>query len=156
MLGRLAEALDQAAANRERGLERDLLGRDRGDERLERIGREGRAEAGEAARETGEDRVVGREGGEGGKVEARPEQGPHRRLDLAAPGIDVDAAGCSFDAHLAPADDPVQATLVPEIRAVDAEDAKALGGEREVVRRGQRQQHGNQSCLRPSLRPRVR
>ena len=143
VLGRLAEALDQAAANRERRLERDLLGRDRGDERLERIGRERRAEAGEAEREAA--RGPGRSAAKAAKParsKARPEQRPHLRLDLAAPGLDLDAAGCSLDPHLAPADDAVQAALEPEIRPVDSEDAKALGREREVVRLGQRQQHG--------------
>ena len=42
--GRVAEALDEAAADRERRAQRDLLRGDRGDEALERVGRERRPE----------------------------------------------------------------------------------------------------------------
>ena len=52
-----AEALDQPVADRERGEERDLLRRDRGHERLERVGPERRPEAADRDREPLEDGV---------------------------------------------------------------------------------------------------
>ena len=45
---RLAQPLDEPVADRDRRIERDLLRGDRGDQRLERVGRERRSEAGEA------------------------------------------------------------------------------------------------------------
>src|SRR5206468_2321844 len=59
--GALAEALDQAVADREGGEERDLLRGDRGDDRLERVRRDRRAEPGEAADELPEHGIARRE-----------------------------------------------------------------------------------------------
>ena len=78
---RLAVALDEAAADRERGVERDLLRRDRGDERLERIGRERRTEAREQQHEPREHVVARRPAREGVEIERRAEQRQHLALD---------------------------------------------------------------------------
>ena len=77
VLGAIAEALDHPAAHGERCEHRDLLGRDRADERFERIRRERRPEAGQLARQPREHGIRLREVVEGGKVERRAEQSEH-------------------------------------------------------------------------------
>jgi hypothetical protein len=52
VLGADAEAVDQTVANRERGVERDLLGGDRRDEALEGLDGDRRPEPAELGRET--------------------------------------------------------------------------------------------------------
>ena len=74
VLARLAEALDQPVADRERGEQRDLLRRDRRDEALERVGRKRRAEPGEARHELVEHRLPGGPGPERLELELSPEQ----------------------------------------------------------------------------------
>src|SRR5204863_3716079 len=77
--GALAEALDQPVADREGGEERDLLRGDRGDDRLEWVRRDRRAEPGEAADELPEHGIARREGVERLQVELEPEEPPHDR-----------------------------------------------------------------------------
>ena len=133
MLGADAEALDQAVANRERGVERDLLRRDRRDEALERLDGDRRPEPAELGREIRQDRLGCGEGVERVEVELGAEQPPHDRRDLGIERLDVDSAGRIGDPHLPSVDDPVQAAVVPEVREVGAERAVAGGRKLEGV-----------------------
>ena len=69
-----AVALDEAAPDRGRRLERDLLRGDRGDEGLERVDLQRRPEAGERAREPVERRLAGRPRREAVEVERKAEE----------------------------------------------------------------------------------
>ena len=108
-------------ADREGRVERDLLRGDRGDEALERVGRERRAEARELRDELVEHRLrrpprrVN-----ASRSNSSAEQLLDHRRGLGVERLDVDAAGRSLDPHLARADDAVQPALVPEVREVDA------------------------------------
>ncbi|HZC30664.1 MAG TPA: hypothetical protein VE261_04040, partial [Gaiellaceae bacterium] len=70
---RLAQPLDEPAPDRDCGEEGDLLGGDRRDERLERVGRERRTEAGETDDEWSELLLGGRPRSEGDEVEVEAE-----------------------------------------------------------------------------------
>ena len=71
--------------------------------------------------------------GEGAEIPLRPEQ----VLDLG-PGVGLGphASGRRLEPHLPAADDAIQGAVVPEVRPVRAERAKALGRELEAVRVG--------------------
>ena len=133
MLGAVAEALDHPAADGERCEHRDLLGRDRADERLERIRRERRPEAGQLARQPREHGIRLREVVEGVKVERRAEQSEHDGRIAVRERLDQHASRRRLDPQLPALDHAVQAALVPQVRAVDAEGAKPLRGHLEVV-----------------------
>src|SRR3989440_9880420 len=135
----LAEPLDQAIADRERAEEGHLLRRDRSDQHLERIGRERRPEAGEARRYTGEYLVSDGPSAKAVEVEREPDECPHDGLGLDVERLRADAARGGPRPQLAPPDNAMQAALMPHVRAIDAERAKALRREREVERPG----HGN-------------
>ena len=139
-----AEALDEPVPDRGRRDERDLLRGDRADEHLERIGDQRRAESGERRHELPQHVVAGRPGVERLEVEREPDERAHDGLGLRVERLGVDTARSRLDPQLAPADDPVQAALVPQARTVDAERAKALGAEREVERPG----HGEERHAR--------
>jgi hypothetical protein len=128
------EALDQPVADRERGEERDLLGGDRGDERLERVRGERRAEAGEPVGQAAQHRVVPRPGVEGAELEGRPEQRERHRPRLVVERLDLGPAGRGLDPHLTRADDAVEGAVDPEVREVGPERAEALGRQLEVER----------------------
>ena len=129
----LAEALDEAAADRDRGVERHLLGGDRGDEVLERVGQERRSVAREALDERRENGIPFGPGRKGGEIEGRAEEVSHLPRDRVVCGLDRHATRRGLYPHLAPGGDAVQATVVPEERGIGPEDAEALGGENEVV-----------------------
>lgn len=128
------EGLDQTVADREGSAKRDLLGRDRGDERLERVGRKRRAQAAKPPDERPEDGLRSGKGREPVEVE--------RSAEVALDGLgqrrlgrrDRDAAGGRLDAQLDPGEDPVEAAVVPEVREVGPEGAKPLRRELEVER----------------------
>ena len=124
MLGALAETLDHPAADGERREHRDLLGRDRADERFERIRRERRPEAGQLARQPREHGIRLREVVEGGKVERRPEQGEHDGRVAVREWLDQHASRRGLDPQLAP--------LVPP----DAGRPRATGSRGRRRRRG--------------------
>src|SRR5581483_1889132 len=136
----LAEALDHPAANSECRGERDLLCRDRGDEGLEGVGSDRRAEAVQARDRLGQIVADLRELVEATEIELEAEQLAHLPDDVVVVRLHLDAAGRCFDPHVAAADDPVEAALVPEVREVGAETAEALRREGEVVRLGNREQ----------------
>src|SRR5205814_6442557 len=141
VLAGLAEALDQAVADRECGEQRDLLRGDRRDERLKRVRRERRPEPRELRDELPQDLVAGRERREGVQVELEAEQLLDDRADPLVERLDGDAARRSLDPHLATLDDTVEAAFVPEVRAVRPERAESLGREREVERLGNPDEH---------------
>ena len=136
-----AEALDEAAADRERGEQRDLLRGDRRDEALERD----RARA-----------AAGTRRGSRRRARSRAARRPRRRTGRGRTGapsscsttgrvvgverLDVDPARRRGDPHLASADHAVERAVVPEVRQVRPEHAEPLGRELEVVRLGQAQQ----------------
>jgi len=133
-------ALDQAVADREGCVERDLLGGDRGDEGLERVGGERRPEAGKSAGQPSQDGVLASPGVKGLELELGAEQLAHRRAGLGIERLDPHASGRGLDAHLASADDSVERAVVPEVREVRPEGTEALGRELEVEGLGQPQQ----------------
>ena len=123
VLSRLAVALDQAAADRECRVEADLLRRDRGDERLERVPDERWAKAREGSRGAGEDGIAegGGKLGEDGEIPLRPEQ----MLDLGpACRLGPHASRRGLEPYLAAADYAVQGAVVPEVRPVRSERGK--------------------------------
>ena len=125
VVGADAEALDQTVANRERGVERDLLRGDRRDEALEGLDGDRRPQPAEVARETRQDRLSCGERVERVEVELGAEQPPHDRRDLGIERLHVDSAGRLGDPDLPSVDDPVQAPFVPEVGEVGAEGAIA-------------------------------
>jgi hypothetical protein len=134
VLERLAERLNQTVPHGEGRVEGDLLRRDRGDERLVGIGRQRRTEASQWVEQRREHRFRRREGGEGIEVEWLPEVTAHRfdEVDVARP--DEGPTRSPLHAHLAAADDALEAAFVPEVGEVEPERAVALGGELEVER----------------------
>src|SRR5437588_7426105 len=130
-----AERRDQAVPDGERGEQGNLLGADRGDKRLEGIGREWRTEARECRNETREHGLRRSERVETVEVELQPEELAHDRFGPRIERLDADTAVCALDPHLPPVDDSLEAALVPEIREVGPERAVPLGRELEVVRR---------------------
>jgi hypothetical protein len=134
MLERLAECLGQPIPYGECGMERDLLGRDRGDERLERIRGERRAEATQTLGEAGEDGLRGREGVERVEIEERAQIAPHGLEEVGVVGVDPKSTRPRLDPHLPPGEDAVEGTLVPEVGQIGAEGAVALGRELEIER----------------------
>jgi hypothetical protein len=139
VLGANPVALDQAVANRERGVERDLLGGDRGDEALERLDGDRRPQATEHSDQPSQ-HIVGRSKAvEGIEVELDAEQLADNRLGRRVERIDVHPALRRLDPHLSSLDDPVEAAFVPEVCEVGAEGAVASGRELERVRLGQAQ-----------------
>ena len=121
---------------REGGAQRDLLGRDRRDEGLERVRR--RAAAGSrgarrrCAASTGS--VVG-EGVERRRGRTgRRGSGARRRRARRRPGVILTPPGASSIRTSVPVEDAVHAALVPEVREVGAERAEPLGRELEVER----------------------
>ena len=151
MFPRLPEALDQSVPDRESRLQRDLLRRDRGDERLVGLRRQRRPEAGQGHHEPRQNGVVLRPRVERVELKLGAEQLPDDVSRRLVQRLDLDTAGSSLDPHLAPADDAVQPALVPEVRAVGPEGAKALGRELEVVRLGKgEQRHRARLAAAPS------
>src|SRR5207245_7638558 len=71
------------------------------------------------------------------QVELEPEELLDDRADAVVEGFDEHTAGRGLEADLASPDHSVHAALAPEVRAVGAEGAKALGRELEVVRVGE-------------------
>ena len=143
-------ALDEAAPDRRRRLERDLLRRDRGDERLERAHLQRRPEAGERARR------AGRASGSPAAHAAKPSRSngrPRKCSTSARPPIvvrrDVDAARRSLDPQLAAGEDAVDPALAPDGRAVEPVDVEAGGRDLEVVRLRERDEHGAMLSSRP-------
>ena len=147
-----AEALDQAGANREGGVERHLLRGDRGHEHLPAVRDEGRPVAGERLPQRREHGLGGGPGPEALEVEWRSEEPCHLAGDLVVVRLDPHAAGRRFDAHLAAGDDAVQPALVPQVRAVGAVRAEALGRGVEVVRLREGEE-GDGAMLRQPRRP---
>src|SRR5215212_3412818 len=125
MLGALAVAVDQTAANRERGVQRDLLRGDRRDEGFERIGRERRAEAREPPYSFGEHGLALRERKKWRQVELEPEQLAYDGLDHVVERLDLDAAGRVRDANLPAGDDAVQRAVLPDVGAIDPPEGEA-------------------------------
>src|SRR5438094_628374 len=128
------EALDEPVADRDRGEERNLLRRDRGHERLERVGRKRRAEAGEADDERREAVLSRDPRGERDEVEVEAEELANERLGLRVERLHLDAAVRRRDPQLPPAGRAVQRPVLPDSRPVEAEGAEAgsrqLEGER--------------------------
>ena len=135
-----AEPLDQAAADRERGVERDLLRGDRGDERLERVRRQRGAEAGELDGELAQHGVAFRPLVERVELELRADELPDYRPRLRVERLDAHSARRRRDPHLALADHAVQSSVDPEVREVRPEGSEPLGRELEVERLRQAQQ----------------
>ena len=131
----LAEALDQPVPDRDRGEQRHLLGGDRGDERLERVRLERRAEA-VASRSVSSPIGPSAHGVEGVQVEGRPEQRHHDRPRLVVERVDVDAAARGRDRDVAPADRTVQHAVDEAVREVRAERLEPARRERVVERLG--------------------
>ena len=134
MLGGHAEPVDEAAAHRECRVQRDLLRGDRGNERLERVGREGRAEARHESHRVGENGIALCKLMERRQVELEAEQLAHDGLDLVVQRLDAHAAFGRRDPDLASVDDTVQTTVVPDVRAIDAPEREAVERPLEVVR----------------------
>ncbi len=150
-----AEPLDEAAADRERGVERDLLRRDRGDEALERVGRERRPEPREPLDELREHRLGSRPDGEGVELERKTEEPLDDRPGEVVERLDVYPARGRPDHDLSPADSAMESAVDPEVRAVRPEHPEPLGRELEVVRVRKAQQQrasrvSNASNGRPS------
>src|SRR5690242_8686371 len=114
-------------------MERDLLRRDRGDERFEGIDRERRAKAREPLRGRGEHLLALRECVERLQIEVEADQLAHDRLDLVVERLGVHPAGRVGDTYLASGDDAVEAAVVPDVRAVDAPECEAVERGVEVV-----------------------
>jgi hypothetical protein len=72
--------------------------------------------------------------------------------DLVAVRLDPNAAGRRFDTHLAGGDDAVQTAVMPQVRAVGAVGAEALGRGVEVVRLRESEE-GDGAMLRQPWRP---
>src|SRR5262245_2229830 len=134
MLGADAEALDQPVADRERGVERDLLSGDRRDDALERLDGDRRPQPAELLGETRQHGLGRGERVERIEVELGAEQLAHHGLDARVERLDVDASVGPGDPHLLSVDDPVQPVLLPEVREVGPEGAVAGGRELEGVR----------------------
>ena len=115
-------------------MERDLLCRDRGHERLERIRRERRPVAGKPTHGLSEYRIAPGKLDERRQVELEPEELAHGRLDRLVEGLDVDAAPGARDPYLPSRDDPVETAVQPDGRAVHAPEGEAVKREVEVVR----------------------
>src|SRR5205823_7909775 len=134
------EAHDYPVQDREVREQRDLLRGDRADDRLVRVGRERRAEAGQPGDELVQGLIGVRPLVEGVELEVGADDRSRDRLGLLVQRLDVDSAGRGFDPQLATADHSVDTALVPEVREVGAEGSKPFGGELEVVRLGQAKQ----------------
>jgi hypothetical protein len=134
MLGGDAEAVDEAAAHSERGVQRHLLRGDRRHERLERVRCERRPKPGHQPHGVGEHRIALRELEKRRQVELEPEQLAHHALDRGVQRLDVDAAVGRGDSNLTPSHDTVQAALVPDVRAVDSPEREAVERALEVIR----------------------
>ena len=147
MLGGHAEPVDEAAAHRERRVQRDLLRGDRGHERLEGIRCERWAEARHASHRVRKNRIALRELVERRQVELEAEQLAYDRLDLVVERLDVHAALGRRDPDLAAVDDTMQTTVVPDVRAIDAPEREAVERPVEVVRLRYRQQAHARSVL---------
>ena len=84
----------------------------------------------------------------------------HRLRELGVAAVDRHAARRRLDAHLAPAEHPVEPVLVPEVGEVGAERAVALGREPEVERLrkrdGERRNGSPRSARRGRPAPRGR
>src|SRR5207245_11278071 len=107
---------------------------DRGDERLERIGRERRAKAVQPAHSLREDRIAVREGVERLEIELETEQLAHDGLDHVVERLDLHAAVRRRDPDLPPGDDAVKPSVVKDVRTIDAPEREAVERAREVVR----------------------
>ena len=142
VLGPLAEALDQAVADRERAKSETCCAVIEVTSDLERVGRERRPEAGERRREPPQ--RPGRRGAPSDRTRRGRTGAPSSVRTSASIArverLDAHAAGRRLDPHLTPADDAVQAALVPEVREIGPERAEALGRELEVVRLRKAQQ----------------
>jgi hypothetical protein len=131
------ERLDEAVADGEGRPQRDLLGRDGGDQRLEGIGGERGPEPAQPLDEAPEDRISGGEGDEGVEVERAAEVPPHRCDESLVGGLDTDPSRRRFDSDLDAVPDAMEALLVPEVGEVRSERAEALGRELPGERLGQ-------------------
>src|SRR5262249_37551529 len=129
-----AEPLHHSVADGKSREERDLLRGDRTDDRLVGVGREGRPQAGESLYQRAQDLGLFCPDVDSPEVEAGPDHRPRDRFGLGVERRDVDAAGCGLDPELTPLDDPVYATLVPEVGEVRPERSEAFGRDIEVVR----------------------
>ena len=107
-------------------------------ERLVRVGRERRPEPGEPRHQLAEDLVAFGPGVERVELEAGADHGARDRLGLVIQRLDVDAARRRLDPDLPPADDAMDAALVPEVRDIRAEGSEPFSRELEVVRIRQR------------------
>src|SRR5215213_10696833 len=103
---------------------------------FEGVGRERRAEPAEAPREFPQDGVAAGPSVERPELELEPEQLFDDRPRLGVERLDGDAARGRSDAHLAAADDTMDAAVVPQVREIGPEGAEALGRTLEVVRLG--------------------
>ncbi len=133
-LGALPELRDQPVPDCEGRTKGNLLSADRGDERLERVRSERWAEARESVREALENGVCGGESGEGLQIEVGAEQRARNGLDLAVERLDADALTRRGNPSLTAGHDPKEGVILPEVREVEPERAKALRREAEVVR----------------------
>ena len=148
VLAWLPVTIDETAARTgERRVQRDLLRGDRRHQRLERVGRERRAESGKAAHRVGQNRVCSRELPERGEVQLQPEQLPHDWLDRVVERLDVDTVRRRGDPHLASVHDAVETAFVPEVGAVDTPEHETVERQLEVVRLGDRER-GHRCSLR--------
>lgn len=136
-----AESFDEVRADRCRSAERDLLRRDRDDERLERLRVERRPESGKHVHDPPEYGIGRRPATEGGEVERQAEEMSDLHRRILAPRLDADAAGCRGDAHLLPADHSMESPVVQDIGSVGSEVAKPRSRDREVVWRWNLEQH---------------
>src|SRR6188508_715338 len=113
--GLRAEGLDEAVADGKGRAQRDLLRGYGGDEGLVRVRRERRAEAAKLGNEARQHRLCLREGVEGVEVERPAEVVAHLACELRPPWSDPNAARRLVDPHLRPAEDTMDASLVPEV-----------------------------------------
>jgi hypothetical protein len=143
VLVRDAVALDEAAADRRRRLERHLLRRDRGDERLERIRLQGRPESRERGDEPGERLVRGHPPRQAVEIERGAEKVEHFRFDRRIVRTDVDASRGGLDPYFPIAEDTMDPAVAPERRPVEAVDLEPRRREPEVVRLRQADEHGS-------------
>ena len=114
-------------------MQRDLLRGDRRHQRLERIGRQRRPQAGELAGQAGEHGLPAGPLVERAEIELRTEQLSNDRPGLRVERLDAHAAARGRDPDLAPPHDATQRAVDPEVRDVRSERAVAPGRELEVV-----------------------
>ena len=87
-----------------------------------------------ARNEPREDRLRGRERGEGVEVERRAEVAAHVVDHRRFTGLDRDASGRRLDPHLLPVEDPIERAVAVQVGEIEPEGAVPLGRELEVER----------------------